>query len=77
RGFGAEEFTEVADIIATALIASASSVAAGSTSLGDSTAVELRARVTALAEKFPLYPHLSNDAEDINEFEADLIGAAQ
>ena len=79
RGFGAEEFTEVADIIATALIASAGSVASGSTSLGDSTAVELRARVTALAEKFPLYPHLSqNDGgTDVAAFEADLIGAAQ
>jgi glycine hydroxymethyltransferase len=79
RGFGAEEFTEVADIIATALIASAGSVASGSTSLGDSTAVELRARVTALAEKFPLYPHLSqNDGGTaVAAFEADLIGAAQ
>ena len=71
RGFGAEEFTEVADIIATALIASASTG-----TLGDSTVVELRARVTALAEQFPLYPHL-NSGTDTAAFEADLIGAAQ
>jgi glycine hydroxymethyltransferase len=47
RGFGAEEFTEVADIIANALI--------------NTTAVDveaLRARVTALTEKFPLYEGL-------------------
>ncbi|MCW3768174.1 serine hydroxymethyltransferase [Paenarthrobacter ureafaciens] len=73
RGFGAEEFTEVADIIATALIASA-----GTGTLDDRTAVELRTRVTALAEKFPLYPHLSsnrNGAESV--LEAEMIGAAQ
>jgi glycine hydroxymethyltransferase len=71
RGFGAAEFTEVADIIATALIA-----AAGTGTLDDATAVELRARVTALAEQFPLYPHLNGDAE-IAAFETDMIGAAQ
>jgi glycine hydroxymethyltransferase len=75
RGFGAEEFAEVADIIATALI-----TAATSGTLGDHTAVELRARVTALAEQFPLYPHLSrtgsNDAA-ATEREAEMIGAAQ
>jgi glycine hydroxymethyltransferase len=76
RGFGAEEFTEVADIIATALIAAAGTGAAGTTPLSDSTAVELRARVTALADKFPLYPHLGADT-DVAAFEADLIGAAQ
>ncbi|MEV7663746.1 serine hydroxymethyltransferase [Paenarthrobacter sp. NPDC089316] len=70
RGFGAEEFTEVSDIIATALIA-----AAATGTLGDQTAVELRNRVTALAEKFPLYPHLGNGA--VSETEAELIGAAQ
>ena len=43
RGFGAEEFTEVAEIIAAAL-KPAPDVDA------------LRARVTALAENFPLYP---------------------
>ena len=44
RGFGDEEFTEVADIIAEALVGgSAADVAA------------LRARVTALTERFPLY----------------------
>lgn len=45
RGFGAEEFTEVAEIIATALKA------------GSGTDVEaLQARVDRLAEDFPLYP---------------------
>ncbi|WP_124054001.1 serine hydroxymethyltransferase [Arcanobacterium ihumii] len=47
RGFGSEEFTEVADIIATALRDGASA---------DIPA--LRARVASLAEKFPLYPGL-------------------
>lgn len=47
RGFGDEEFTEVADIIAEALIG------------GEAADVEaLRARVTALTERFPLYPGL-------------------
>ncbi|MFJ4210920.1 serine hydroxymethyltransferase [Paenarthrobacter sp. NPDC089675] len=73
RGFGAEEFTEVADIIATALIASA---ATGT--LDEATAVELRGRVTALAEKFPLYPHLSNNGNGAESvLEAEMIGAAQ
>jgi len=71
RGFGATEFTEVADIIATALIA-----AAGNGTIGDATVVELRARVTALAEQFPLYPHLS-EGSDVAAFEADLIGATK
>jgi glycine hydroxymethyltransferase len=44
--------------------------------LDDSTAVELRARVTALADQFPLYPHL-NDGTEVAVLEADLIGAAQ
>ncbi|HKS02291.1 MAG TPA: serine hydroxymethyltransferase, partial [Arthrobacter sp.] len=45
RGFGATEFTEVADIIATALKA------------GSATDVEsLQARVDKLAADFPLYP---------------------
>jgi glycine hydroxymethyltransferase len=47
RGFGAEEFTEVADIIAEALIAAPEADLSG-----------LRDRVTALAEAFPLYPNL-------------------
>ena len=46
RGFGAEEFTEVAEIIAAAL------------SPGDIDAEGLRKRVTALAERFPLYPEI-------------------
>ncbi len=43
RGFGAKEFTEVAEIIAAALKPSPDVEA-------------LRSRVTALAEDFPLYP---------------------
>jgi glycine hydroxymethyltransferase len=46
RGFGPEEFTEVADIIALALQPGADTMA-------------LRQRVTVLAEKFPLYPDLT------------------
>src|SRR5690625_1898258 len=46
RGFGAEQFREVADIIAEAL------------KPGDVDLDGLRARVTALAEAFPLYPDL-------------------
>jgi glycine hydroxymethyltransferase len=49
RGFGAEEFTEVADIIAQALIQEPT----------DDLVEQLRDRVTALAEAFPLYPRLS------------------
>ena len=45
RGFGAEEFTEVADIIALALT-------------GDTDLASLRARTEALAAKAPLYPEL-------------------
>ncbi|WP_392872967.1 serine hydroxymethyltransferase [Streptomyces sp. LN499] len=45
RGFQAEDFTEVAEIIASALKPSYD-------------ADDLKARVTALAEKFPLYPGL-------------------
>ncbi|MBR6459585.1 MAG: serine hydroxymethyltransferase [Actinomycetaceae bacterium] len=47
RGFGAAEFTEVADVIATALVAGKSADVAG-----------LRARVAKLADDFPLYPGL-------------------
>ncbi len=84
RGFGAEDFTEVSDIIATALIAAANSgtqasgdasSTEGDVTLDETTAVELRNRVTALAGKFPLYPHLGKGAE--TELEAELIGAAQ
>ena len=46
RGFGDEEFTEVAEIIAAAL------------QPGDIDAEGLRKRVTALAERFPLYPEI-------------------
>jgi glycine hydroxymethyltransferase len=55
RGFGDTDFHEVADIIAAAL----------KDDFTDETADALRARVTNLAEKHPLYPHLteSNGAE--------------
>jgi len=49
RGFGDAEFTEVADIIATALAAGTSADVAA-----------LRARVTRLAREFPLYEGLEN-----------------
>ena len=48
RGFDAEDFTEVADIIAEAL----------KPSFDDATRAALAARVTALAAKHPLYPDL-------------------
>lgn len=46
RGFGAAEFTEVADVIATAL-------------KGDADIPALRARVATLTDAFPLYPGLA------------------
>ncbi|MGI8592516.1 MAG: serine hydroxymethyltransferase [Nakamurella sp.] len=52
RGFGDAEFTEVADIIAAALIA-------GVGELDAALATSLRGRVSALAEAHPLYPDLS------------------
>jgi glycine hydroxymethyltransferase len=76
RGFGAAEFTEVADIIATALVAAAGTGTNAAGTLPGDTAVELRTRVTALADQFPLYPHLNDDAA-LAAAEADLIGAAQ
>src|SRR5699024_3152532 len=48
RGFGAEEFTEVADIIAGVLAAGSGADLAGA-----------RRRVQALTERFPLYPGLA------------------
>jgi glycine hydroxymethyltransferase len=71
RGFGAAEFTEVADIIASALTAQAPE-----NELSDETVAELRGRVSALAAKFPLYPHLGTSAAATG-LEAELIGAAQ
>jgi glycine hydroxymethyltransferase len=50
RGFGTEEFLEVADIIAGALLPS----------FDEGIAVKLRERVAALAENFPLYPELGS-----------------
>ncbi|RRD30621.1 serine hydroxymethyltransferase [Actinomyces bowdenii] len=52
RGFGAAEFTEVADIIATALIHGAAGTADEELLAG------LRGRVDALTRAFPLYPGL-------------------
>ena len=52
RGFGAEEFTEVADIIATALVAGAAGAA------DEELLTALRGRVRALTDAFPLYPGL-------------------
>ncbi len=48
RGFQAEDFREVADIIAEAL----------KPAFDETVAASLKARVTALAEKYPLYPNL-------------------
>ncbi|MDO4242399.1 MAG: serine hydroxymethyltransferase [Actinomyces sp.] len=53
RGFGAQEFAEVADIIAAALVAGAAGRADEELLAG------LRARVAALTDAFPLYPGLS------------------
>ena len=71
RGFGAAEFTEVADIIASALISPATE-----NELSDETTAGLRGRVSALAARFPLYPHLGGNAAATG-LEAELIGAAQ
>ncbi|MGW2375008.1 MULTISPECIES: serine hydroxymethyltransferase [Kitasatospora] len=49
RGFQAEDFREVADIIAEAL----------KPAFDETVAAALKARVTALAEKYPLYPNLA------------------
>lgn len=49
RGFGDEEFREVGDIIATAL----------GSGFDDEVRASLRQRVSALADRFPLYPGLS------------------
>ncbi|MFJ4187813.1 serine hydroxymethyltransferase [Kitasatospora sp. NPDC089509] len=48
RGFAAEDFREVADVIAEAL----------KPGFDETVAAALKARVTALAEKYPLYPNL-------------------
>ncbi|MER7926787.1 serine hydroxymethyltransferase [Streptomyces sp. NPDC096057] len=50
RGFTAEDFAEVADIIAETLMAPGP--------FGEAAVEGLKARVTALAEKYPLYPGL-------------------
>jgi len=71
RGFGAAEFTEVADIIASALTSPAID-----NELSDDTAAGLRRRVSALAGRFTLYPHLGDETA-APALEAELIGAAQ
>jgi glycine hydroxymethyltransferase len=71
RGFGPAEFTEVADIIASALISPAPE-----NELSDETAADLRGRVSDLAARFPLYPRLGG-ATAASALEAELIGAAQ
>lgn len=53
RGFGATEFTEVADVIATALVAGAAGNA------DDELLAGLKNRVKALTDDFPLYPGLA------------------
>lgn len=53
RGFGATEFTEVADVIATALVAAAAGKA------DDELLAGLKNRVKALTDDFPLYPGLA------------------
>ncbi|AMD87505.1 serine hydroxymethyltransferase [Actinomyces radicidentis] len=53
RGFGATEFTEVADVIATALVAGAAGKA------DDELLAGLKNRVKALTDAFPLYPGLA------------------
>ena len=50
RGFGDDEFAEVADIIATAL----------KPEFDDEVREVLRKRVATLAERFPLYPNLAD-----------------
>ncbi|MFJ7245261.1 serine hydroxymethyltransferase [Kitasatospora sp. NPDC098652] len=50
RGFVAEDFREVADVIAEAL----------KPAFDETVAAALKARVTALAEKYPLYPNLAD-----------------
>lgn len=55
RGFGAQEFTEVADVIATALRDGKSADVAS-----------LRKRVTALADAFPLYEGLSASGVEVD-----------
>ncbi|GAB3253460.1 serine hydroxymethyltransferase [Arthrobacter pigmenti] len=59
RGFGDAEFTEVSDIIATALTLAAGADStdddAGSTLLAESELASLRGRVEHLARQFPLY----------------------
>ncbi|MUN64935.1 aminotransferase class I/II-fold pyridoxal phosphate-dependent enzyme [Kocuria sediminis] len=72
RGFGAAEFTEVADIIAQALIQP----------LTEELTERLRGRVTALAEAFPLYPDLApagraRTEEPVAEASSEELSAAE
>jgi glycine hydroxymethyltransferase len=52
RGFGDEDFTEVAEVIAQALVPV----------IDEETKAGLRARVEALATKHPLYPDLNQES---------------
>jgi glycine hydroxymethyltransferase len=56
RGFGDDDFAEVAEIIAAAL----------KPGFDDEIAEGLRARVSALAAKYPLYPDLDSALGDAN-----------
>ncbi|MCL2424171.1 MAG: hypothetical protein FWD11_09830, partial [Micrococcales bacterium] len=75
RGFGDEQFAEVADIIATALVEGAAAAVVArrdrvrGAALSDDVDVDsLRARTAALAEQFPLYQALEADqAEGLDQ----------
>jgi hypothetical protein len=54
RGFDADDFTEVADVIALAL----------APTLDDDETARLRDRVTRLAQRHPLYPHCDRSGHD-------------
>ncbi|MFG2222753.1 serine hydroxymethyltransferase [Streptomyces sp. NPDC048644] len=62
RGFRAEEFREVSDLIAQALMGDPD---AHHRELSQARAAALRDRVAALAKAFPLYDHLSAPAHDL------------
>ncbi|RPE40333.1 glycine hydroxymethyltransferase [Streptomyces sp. Ag109_O5-1] len=61
RGFGAAEFTEVADIVATAFLPG----------FDDQVAAELRRRVQVLTDRFPLYPVAPQPAAGEPQFVAE------
>lgn len=63
RGFGPEDFADVADVIATVL----------QPKFDDEVAADLRSRVTALAQRHPLYPSVEN----LDGQEADATAATE